>query len=241
MQIIPAVDLMNGQCVRLTKGDFTLYKEYSDHPIDAVKGFLDQGAPWIHLVDLDGARSGSPQQTELIAQVLERFPDRIQVGGGIRTAEQVKFLLEKGARRVVLGSVAVREPEALIQWARELGPERFLVAIDLSEGQLATEGWKRVDSSRAIEPLVSEFIENGILNFLSTDISRDGGMLGPNIELYRKYVSRFANAKWTASGGVGQIEDLLALKSIGVEAVIIGKALYEGRFTLEQAIQSVRD
>lgn len=238
MEVIPAIDLIDGRCVRLYQGDFGRVSNYDLDPLALAGRWRDAGLRRLHVVDLDGARTGSPANLPVIGRLAEGSGLAVQAGGGIRSLDRAHTLLAAGADRVVLGSVAAEEPETALAWLAELGAGRFVAAFDvrLAEGAeptVLTRGWQH-DSGRALWPLVERYLAAGCRHFLCTDVSRDGTLTGPNVALYAECVRRFPSAGFIASGGVASVEDLEALEASGVAAVVTGKALLDGRITLEE-------
>jgi len=231
MQILPAIDIFGGKCVRLTEGSFASQKVYSDDPCFVAKQFAEAGALKIHVVDLDGAKTGAMKNISTIERLLSLRLVEVQVGGGVRSFESLRRLLNSGVSSVVIGSVAIRSPETFAGWVRQFGAEHFVVALDFRDSQLAFNGWQQSDRTQTRD-IVDSMSKIGINSFLSTDIRRDGTMTGPNIQLYERLVKEFSSARWMASGGVGSLDDIETLRRTGVAAVIIGKALYEGRLPL---------
>jgi phosphoribosylformimino-5-aminoimidazole carboxamide ribotide isomerase len=235
MVIIPAIDLMGGRCVRLTKGDFTKSVMYSDDPAEVALSFQNEGARRLHVVDLDGAKTGLPVHHASLRAIRERTDMVIDFGGGIRSREAVESALEAGADLLSVGSTAVRNTEVLETWVAEFGADRFIFAADVREGSVATSGWKET-TSIPVETALRRVMNTGVNTALVTDIAVDGTMEGPAVELYATLRSRFPELYLIASGGVGSEDDLLALRPTGVDAVIVGKALYEGRIRLAEFV-----
>ncbi len=238
--IIPAIDLIDGQVVRLYQGDYEQKTQYNVDPIDVVNDYADQGASWLHIVDLTGAKDTSKRQLSLIQSMVDTRRMAFQAGGGIRTEQEVAQLLDAGVNRVVIGSLAVKEPALVKKWLATYGPEHIVLALDInidSQGNklIATHGWQE-NSGVSLEDLLDDFSEVGVRHVLCTDISRDGTLAGANTALYQDVAARFAEINWQASGGIGSLSDIDALKPTGVGGVILGRALLEGRFTVEEAI-----
>lgn len=238
--IIPAIDLIDGAVVRLYQGDYNQKTEYKLDPVDVVHSYADQGATWLHIVDLTGAKDTSKRQLTLIRSMVDTQRMQFQAGGGIRTEEDVAQLLEAGVSRVVIGSLAVKQPELVIGWMRKYGAEKVVLALDVNinaagERMIATHGWQE-DSGVALEALLSDFEEVGVKHVLCTDISRDGTLQGSNVALYQDVCTKFPAVSWQASGGIGGLDDIRALRPTGVGGVILGRALLEGKFTVEEAI-----
>lgn len=239
MQLIPAIDLRGGRCVRLLQGRFDAETVYASDPLDVLDRYLALGAGAIHVVDLDGARAGSQANRTAIGRLAERAPaGTVQVGGGVRSRAVVEELLALGVARAVVGSVAVTEPDEVAGWLRDPGTERVVLAFDirLDEGgtpRLATHGWER-QTETSLWDAVERYLPAGLRHVLCTDVARDGAMSGPNLALYAEAVRRFPGIAWQASGGVSCVADLHALAATGVAAVISGRALLEGRLAAEE-------
>ena len=238
--IIPAIDLIDGHVVRLYQGDYKQKTQYELDPVDVVHDYADQGATWLHIVDLTGAKDTSKRQLELMKAMVDTKRMQFQAGGGIRSEEEVAQLLETGVSRVVIGSLAVKQPELVKSWVEKYGPERIVLALDINisesgEKLIATHGWQE-NSGVALEGLLEDFTTVGAKHVLCTDISRDGTLQGANTELYQEMATRFPNVSWQASGGIGSINDIEALKPTNVGGVILGRALLEGKFTVKEAI-----
>lgn len=243
--MIPAIDLIDGQVVRLFQGDYAQKTEYAKDPVNVVHDYADQGATWLHIVDLTGAKDTQKRQLSLISRMVGTQRMSFQAGGGIRSEEDVKQLLDIGVKRVVIGSLAVKEPDTVKQWIRTYGPEAIVLALDINIDEngnkyIATHGWQE-NSGVPLEGLLDSFAEVGVKHVLCTDISRDGTLQGANRDLYEEMKARFPTIVWQASGGIGSIEDITALKPTKVDSVILGRALLEGKFTLKEAIQCWQD
>ncbi len=238
--IIPAIDLIDGSVVRLYQGDYEQKTEYKLNPVDVVHSYADQGAKWLHIVDLTGAKDTSKRQLELIGKMVATNRMQFQAGGGIRSEQDVAQLLEIGVKRVVIGSLAVKEPELVKGWITKYGAESIVLALDINIDEsgnkfIATHGWQE-NSGVSIEALLSDFLSVGAKHVLCTDISRDGTLQGANHQLYTEMTERFPTVGWQASGGIGNLDDIAVLKPAKVSGVILGRALLEGKFTVEQAI-----
>jgi phosphoribosylformimino-5-aminoimidazole carboxamide ribotide isomerase len=239
MLLIPAIDLRGGQCVRLLQGRFDAETVYAQDPLKVLEQYLALGARRIHVVDLDGARDGSQGNRAAIRRIADHAgDDAIQVGGGVRTRQVAEELFALGVARVVVGSVAVTQPDEVASWIREFGPERVVLAFDvrLDEGgtpRLATHGWER-QTQTSLWDAVERYLPAGLLHVLCTDVARDGALSGPNVELYQQCVRRFPGIAWQASGGVSAAPDLHALAATGAAAVISGRALLEGRLSAQE-------
>jgi phosphoribosylformimino-5-aminoimidazole carboxamide ribotide isomerase len=236
--VIPAVDIMGGKCVRLVQGDPTRSRVYFDNPLEAARRLEVQGAELIHLVDLDAAL-GSGQNLEAIEIILRELHVKVQIGGGIRTLEKAETLLELGASRVIFGTVAVQNPALVQEAVCRYGSPRVAVAIDERNGKVAFRGWKDQSAVDYLD-LARSFEEMEVGTIIFTSTSVDGTLKGPQIEKVRKLVET-VRVPVIASGGVAGLNDLVELAGTGVEGVVVGTALYEGRFTLEQAMEVVKD
>lgn len=239
--IIPALDLIDGQVVRLLQGDYGQKTAYNIDPVSQFGHYRAQGAEWLHLVDLDGAKDSAKRQLPVIRRLLEETRANIQVGGGIRAESDVIQLLEIGAQRVVIGSLAVRDMDLVAGWLEKYGPERIVLALDVridNAGikRVAVHGWQE-DSQVTLETLVERFLAVGLKHVLCTDISRDGTLAGSNVGLYHDMVRQYPQIDWQSSGGIGGLDDIAALRPTGVAGVIVGRALLEEKFTVTEAIQ----
>lgn len=235
MQIIPAIDIIGGKCVRLKEGRFSDRTEYSVALHEIAQRFKQSGARYLHVVDLDGAKEGHVVNWDTISQILSCKGLQVQVGGGVRTDDDVERLLQLGAVRVVVGSVAIQSPEIIQTWCGKFGASNFCVALDVKDGILAHSGWQK-NGSVEFGSIVLKMKEFGINRILTTDIRKDGMLTGPNVELYKNAVQTFPGIEWIASGGVHTRDDIRALETTGVAGVVIGKALYEGTLRLEDVI-----
>ena len=241
MKLLPAIDLIGGRCVRLAQGDFARETNYSDDPAAALAEFAAGGAEEAHLVDLDGARAGEPRQHDLFARLAVDAPLALQVAGGFRTAEQVAAMLDAGIGRVVIGSLALTDPAAFAAMIDRFGPERLTLALDVrmeqGEAMVATHGWER-GSGRTLGEVLGQFPT--VRHLLVTDIARDGMMSGPNVTLMRSILSDLPQVELQASGGVADLSDLVALNTTGAARAIVGKAIWERRFTVAQGVTHAR-
>lgn len=240
MKIYPAIDIRGGRCVRLTQGRFDAEKIYDDDPLRVADAYAKDGARLLHVVDLDGSREGEPKNAEIIARIVERTGIQVQVAGGIRTTQVAKGYLDGGADRIVLGSIAVTDPNRTRKMLDNLGRDKVTLAIDVrvrkgETPQVATHGWQQ-DSGLSAWEVINRYSNQGPLTILCTDIGRDGMLTGPNLDLYRALLARYPQANIQASGGVQSLDDLRRLRLVGVAAAITGKALLEERFTLVEAL-----
>lgn len=232
IEIIPAIDLLDGKCVRLRQGRYDDCKIYSDDPLEIAQSFEQAGTRRLHVVDLDGAKAQAPRNTDILYKIVRNTGLKVEYGGGIKTPEALKEVLDKGADRVICGSIAVRQPALFIRWLEEYGPEKIVLGADIRNDYVAVGGWIE-NTELTAEALLEKFIGSGLKYVIITDISRDGTMLGPSCSLYRELADRFPGLEIIASGGIGKKEDFSALESSGVKAVIVGKALYEGTVSLK--------
>lgn len=243
--IIPAIDLIQGKTVRLYQGSYDKTTEYQQTPLQLRDLYAEAGAGILHLVDLTGAKNAADRQLELLTNLMKNSPLPVQVGGGVRTAADVEQLLAAGASRVVVGSVAIREPATVQAWLRAYGGDKIVLALDVAinakgDKTLPSHGWIE-ESTITLEQVLDGFIAAGAKHVLCTDISKDGTLQGPNVALYAELVQKYPQIQWQASGGVGSLADIKALKPTGVAGVILGRALLEGKFTAEEAIQCWQD
>lgn len=243
--IIPAIDLIEGKVVRLYQGDYEQTTEYTLDPIDVVNQYADDGAQWLHIVDLTGAKDTAKRQLQLISDMVATKRMRFQSGGGVRTKADVQGLLNAGVERVVIGSLAVTQPELVEAWMQEFGPEHIVLALDINIDEqgnkfVATHGWQK-DSGVSIETLIKRYSKVGLQHVLCTDISRDGTLQGANDSLYSEVAKQFPDIQWQASGGIGSLKDIEVLKPTNVAGVILGRALLEGKFTVKEAIACWQD
>jgi phosphoribosylformimino-5-aminoimidazole carboxamide ribotide isomerase len=232
MQLIPAVDIRGGRCVRLVGGDFAREKRYVDDPIEMARDWEAQGASRLHVVDLDGARDGVRANAAVIRVLLRAVGIPVQVGGGIRSLQMAQALVEEGADRVVVGTAAAEQPEALATWVQALGPEALVIGVDSRGGLIATRGWQQTSSVRTLD-FCQTLKRAGVERVLYTDVGRDGRLEGPDVAGTRGVA---AVLKVIASGGVTTLDDIRALAAAGAESAIVGTALYEGRLSLVEAL-----
>jgi phosphoribosylformimino-5-aminoimidazole carboxamide ribotide isomerase len=237
MELIPAIDLRDGRCVRLLKGDFARETRYELDPVELARRYRDAGAAWLHVVDLDGAKRGAPVNLALVERMRRASGLKVQLGGGIRQRANLEAALA-AADRAVIGSLAVSDPETVAGWLAELGPDRLTLGLDVrlaADGRalIATHGWTQ-DSTLTLEEAIERYRAAGLRHVLCTDIDKDGALEGPNVALYGECVRRWPGVAFIASGGVRDAADLAALAATGVAAAVSGKALLEGRLTPEE-------
>ncbi len=236
MKIIPAIDIINGKCVRLTKGDYTQQKVYNENPVEVAKQFAGAGFKRLHIVDLDGAKAGVIMNMAVLENIAASVDMVIDFGGGVKKITDVEDILNAGASMVTIGSLAVKHTEVLEEWLMEFGVDNFLIGADVLNENVKISGWLQ-DGGINIFDFVGKMIDVGVTNIFCTDISKDGMMQGPAIELYKKIIEQYPEINLTASGGVSNIDDVKRLKEIGCSGVIIGKAIYENLVTLDELIK----
>jgi phosphoribosylformimino-5-aminoimidazole carboxamide ribotide isomerase len=232
MKLIPAIDIINGKCVRLTKGDYTTKKIYSDSPVDVAKAFEDAGIKYLHVVDLDGAKSHSIVNHNVLNEIASSTNLIIDFGGGLKSSNDVAIAFENGASKITAGSIAVKDPAIVYEWIETYGPDKIILGADCLDRKIATGGWLETSDNDIIS-FITEYAAKSIEYVICTDISKDGMLQGPSIELYQEILQN-TPIKLIASGGVSSIDDVIALKNIGCDGAIIGKAIYEGNITLKQ-------
>ncbi len=237
--IIPAIDLIEGKAVRLLKGDYDKVTYYDDSPLDLVQKYANGDTEVIHVVDLQGARDTKRRQLDLISEMVSVAGVAIQTGGGIRTAEDITDLLAAGVRRLVIGSLAIKEPATVIPWIKNFGAEHIVLALDVSidddgNKMLPTFAWQERGNQR-LESILDQYLDVDIKHILCTDISRDGTLQGSNTSLYSELQVKYPQLEWQASGGIGNLGDIESVAKTGVSGVIVGKALLDGKFTLGEA------
>lgn len=236
--IYPAIDIRGGKCVRLFQGDFNQESIYHDSPVEVARRFYNQGAQWLHVVDLDGAKEGEPINAELIQTIAKEVPIKIETGGGIRTMETIKSYLEAGVERVILGTSVINEPE-FVKAALQAYQEKIVIGLDTREGKVASEGWLTTSEYDAVS-VGKSLVAAGARTFIYTDIAKDGALNGPNVEEIRNFAVE-TKAEVIASGGISTIGDLAKLAELtklGISGAIIGKALYNGLFTVADALEA---
>lgn len=233
MEIVPAIDIIDGKCVRLSKGDFNTSKIYGDNPLEMAKMFADAGLKRLHLVDLDGARSRHIVNTRTLESIAGNTDLIIDFGGGVKSRRDIDTAFDCGASMVIVGSTAITDRELMYEWIEEFGEDRIILGADVRNGLISVNGWKE-DSNLKLDDFLKEYRAKGITRVLCTDINRDGMLQGPATELYRSILRDFPGIKLIASGGVSSIEDLIELRKEGLYEAIVGKAYYEGKITLKQ-------
>lgn len=235
IQLIPAIDIINGQCVRLTKGDYSQMTVYSDSPSHVAQKFEQTGFHRLHVVDLDGAKSRHIVNDQVLREITQATQLTVDFGGGIKTDNDIRKAFDAGASMVTIGSIAVQQPELCMEWIERYGSERIILGADVRNGKISINGWEE-DSDEDLLPFLERFVESGICNVLCTEISKDGTLQGPAIELYQRVMDAYPDLHLIASGGVSSIEDIRALNEAGIPAVVFGKAIYEGKIDIKELI-----
>jgi phosphoribosylformimino-5-aminoimidazole carboxamide ribotide isomerase len=233
MEIIPAIDIIDGKCVRLTQGDYSQKKIYNEKPLEVAREFEDAGLKRLHLVDLDGAKAGAVKNWKVLETIAGKTSLVIDFGGGIKTEKDVQIVLGSGAALATVGSIAVKNEEEFSRWIQNMGPGKFLLGADVKEEKIAVGGWLET-TDIWIYDFIEKYIEKGIQQLFCTDVSKDGKLEGPAVELYKNITGKFPSLHFIASGGVSDLKDLDALEKAGCNGVIIGKAIYEGRISLAE-------
>jgi phosphoribosylformimino-5-aminoimidazole carboxamide ribotide isomerase len=233
MIIIPAIDIINGKCVRLTKGDYAQQKIYNDNPAEVAKQFADAGFKRLHVVDLDGAKAGKICNLTVLENIAAATNLAIDFGGGVKSIKDVEDVFNAGAAMVTIGSLAVKQPQVLEEWLMEFGADRFFIGADVLDQKIKISGWLE-DTGVNIFEFIGKMISLGAVNIFCTDISKDGALQGPSVELYKKIMEEHPEIQLVASGGVSNMNDVKELRTAGCAGAIIGKAIYEGNVTLEE-------
>ena len=233
IEIIPAIDIIEGKCVRLTKGDYDTKKVYNDDPLEVAKMMESYGVRRLHVVDLDGAKSQHIVNYNIIERIADHTSLIIDFGGGIKTNEDIDIAFASGASMVTIGSIAVKNPDLFCEWLEKYSPAKVILGADVKDGLISINGWKEEGEDQLL-PFLRRYAEKGVENVLCTDISKDGMLEGPAIDLYRDVMTQFPDMHLIASGGVSCIEDIGRLNEAGIPAVVFGKAIYEGRIKMEE-------
>jgi phosphoribosylformimino-5-aminoimidazole carboxamide ribotide isomerase len=236
MQIIPAIDIIDGKCVRLTQGDYDQKKIYNEHPLEVARQFEDAGLERLHLVDLDGAKAGAVKNWKVLEAIAGKTSLVIDFGGGIKEEKDLTIVFNSGAAFATIGSLAVKNEALFVQWLNSYGPGKFLLGADVKDEKIAVGGWLET-TGIWIYDFIEKYIQLGVQQIFCTDVSKDGLLQGPSIDLYREILDRFPSLHFIASGGVSSTKDLDALQKIGCKGVIVGKAIYEGRIKLEDLVK----
>ena len=233
MRIIPAIDIIDGKCVRLSKGDYNTKKIYNENPVEVAKLFEAHGIQYLHLVDLDGAKSSKIVNHKILEQIATQTSLKIDFGGGLKSDEDLKIAFESGANQITGGSIAVKNPDLFQEWITKYGAEKIILGADANNEKVAISGWLE-DSNQDLVPFIQNYQSKGIQYVICTDIAKDGMLEGPSFELYKKILMQIPNLKLIASGGISTFDELPKLAEMGCEGTIIGKAIYENRITLKQ-------
>lgn len=232
IELIPAIDIIDGKCVRLSQGDYNTRKVYNENPVEVAKEFEANGIRRLHVVDLDGAKSSHVVNYRVLDMIASRTSLIIDFGGGIKTDEDLLIAFENGAQMVTLGSIAVKKPDLFKKWLQQYGSGKIILGADVKDNHISINGWKE-ESQQELIPFLTDYTNEGVRKVLCTDISRDGMLQGPSIELYKQMMKEFPEMHLIASGGVSCLDDIIRLDEAGIPAVVFGKALYEGRITLK--------
>ncbi|OIQ95159.1 1-(5-phosphoribosyl)-5-[(5-phosphoribosylamino)methylideneamino] imidazole-4-carboxamide isomerase [mine drainage metagenome] len=231
MIIIPAIDIIDGKCVRLTQGDYHQKTIYNEHPLEVAKQFEDAGLQRLHLVDLDGAKAGAVKNWKVLETIAANTSLIIDFGGGIKTEKDVDLVFNSGAALATVGSIAVKNKNIFLSWLEKYGADKFLLGADVKDEKIAVAGWLET-TDIDIYDFIESYVQKGVQQIFCTDVSKDGKLEGPSIELYKNIISKFPSLHFIASGGVATIDDLIELNKIGCAAAIVGKAIYEGRIEI---------
>ena len=231
--IIPAIDIIDGKCVRLTHGDYNQKKIYNEHPLEVAKEFEDAGIKRLHLVDLDGAKAGAVKNWKVLEAIAGKTSMVIDFGGGIKSEKDVDIVFDSGAALATIGSIAVKDEETFSNWLKKFGAQKFLLGADVKNEKITVSGWLE-QTDIWIYDFIEKYVAKGLKQIFCTDVSKDGALEGPSTELYKSIVQKFPELHFIASGGVSSIDDVCQLREVGCKGVIIGKAIYEGRIQLSQ-------
>lgn len=232
MQIIPAIDIIDGKCVRLTHGDYTQKKIYNERPLEVARQFEDAGLKRLHLVDLDGAKAGAVKNWKVLEVIAGKTALTIDFGGGIKSAEDLNIVFQSGASLATVGSIAVKDEERFVSWITAWGADKFFLGADVKDEKITITGWTE-QTDIWIYDFIEKYKQRGITQIFCTDVAKDGALEGPSSELYKNIVAKFPELHFVASGGVSSIDDVYQLSDVGCSGVIIGKAIYEGRISLQ--------
>lgn len=233
MRIIPAIDIIEGKCVRLSKGNYSTKKIYNENPLEVAKEFEGHGIRYLHLVDLDGAASKHIINYKILEQIAAKTGLHIDFGGGIKSDKDLQIAFECGASQITGGSIAVKDPKIFESWIHNFGSDKIILGADVNNEKIATNGWKN-QSGIDVVPFIQNYIKKGARTVICTDISKDGMLEGPSTELYQKIIAQTKDLKLIASGGISNMDDVILMQEIGCEGTIIGKAIYEGKIELKE-------
>ncbi len=235
MRIIPAIDIINGKCVRLSKGDYASKKVYADNPVEVAQRFEDAGIQYLHVVDLDGAKAGGIQNIDIVSSIIAKTRLTVDFGGGIKGDDDIAMAFDAGVAQVTVGSVAAKNPELFTKWIDAYDSERLILGADCRNEMIATNGWTE-DSDLSVIDFIEDYYRQGINYVVATDIEKDGMLKGPSIDLYER-ILKSCPVKLVASGGITTIADLVQLQELGCDGAIVGKAIYEGKIAIEELSQ----
>lgn len=235
MEIIPAIDIIEGKCVRLTKGDYSQKKIYNEHPLEVARQFEDAGLKRLHLVDLDGAKAGTVKNWKVLETIAGKTSLQIDFGGGVKSSKDIQVIFECGASWATVGSMAVKDEQQFVSWLQEFGADKFLLGADVKNEKIAVSGWTET-TNVWIYDFIEQYIQHGIQQLFCTDVAKDGLLEGPSTTLYKSIIEKFPGLYFIASGGVSSMNDLDELRNIGCKGVIVGKAIYEGRIKLAELL-----
>ena len=233
MQLIPAIDIINGKCVRLTQGDYDSVKVYNEKPLEIAKQFEDAGLTRVHVVDLDGAKAGAVRNWKVLESIASRTGLVIDFGGGIKTEKDVSIVLDSGAKWATIGSIAVKDEELFVDWIDKFGATSFILGADVKDEKIAISGWQET-TNIWIYDFIRKYLKHGLKQIFCTDVKKDGLLQGPSVKLYKGIINEFPSLHLIASGGVSSLKDLEELAAIGCNAAIVGKAIYENRISLNE-------
>ncbi len=238
MRIIPAIDIIEGKCVRLTKGDYNTKKVYNEDPIEVAKSFEDAGIQYLHLVDLDGAKSQHIVNYKVLENIASKTNLKIDFGGGLKSNKDLEIAFNSGARQITGGSIAVKNPKLFNEWINQFGKDKIILGADCKDKKIAVSGWQE-ESDLDVIPFIEKFHQLGLESVICTDISKDGMLEGPSFNLYQNILEKLPNIKLIASGGISDIDEFQKLVELGCEGVIVGKAIYENKISLKQIEQFI--
>ncbi|WP_372802677.1 1-(5-phosphoribosyl)-5-[(5-phosphoribosylamino)methylideneamino]imidazole-4-carboxamide isomerase [Lutibacter sp.] len=233
MRIIPAIDIINGKCVRLSKGDFSTQKIYNENPLEVAKMFQDYGVKYLHLVDLDGAKASHIVNYKVLDNIASKTQLSIDFGGGLKSDEDLKIAFESGATQITGGSIAVKKPDTFKNWLQKFGSKKIILGADAINEKVTISGWLE-ESEESLVPFIQNYEKDGVSYVICTDISKDGMLQGPSFDLYQKILNSTTNIKLIASGGISAYDELPKLAEMGCEGTIIGKAIYEQKISMKQ-------
>lgn len=233
MRIIPAIDIIDGKCVRLSKGDYSTKKVYNEHPLEIAKQYQDHGIEYLHLVDLDGAKASHIVNHKVLETIATKTNLKIDFGGGLKTDDDLRIAFESGAGQITGGSIAVKNPDVFKSWLIKFGADKIILGADANNEKIAISGWLE-ESDEELIPFVKNYMKEGVSYVICTDIAKDGMLQGPSFDLYKKMIEQLPNIKLIASGGISKFEELPQLAALGCEGTIIGKAIYENKISLKQ-------